>query len=210
MIKIGLRFCTMLVAISIWSCVLFPSDSPDLGGGSDTETLTGVITTDNQVAAARILVKLLPANYNPSLPDSTRILKTYTDSLGHFKFTKLDSNAFFNIIAGVPADHKWVYAESVQVSHRANSLALSMSKVVLISLEYAGYETRDSGLAYFPGTDILTRCNGVSASRVDSIPSGVRHIVVTSRAGWAHDSTLVALKDTTQIKADRNGITLLP
>jgi hypothetical protein len=203
-----------LLALSICACVLFPDDAPKdppkHNGGSDTETLTGAISTSAGTPAARILVKLLPANYNPSLPDTALIRKTYTDDRGHFKFEKLDSNAYFNVIAGVPTDHFWAYAESLRVSSQKHALALSLAKVVLVSLEYSGYQTRDSGVAYFPGTDILTRCNGFTASRVDSVPTGVRHIVVSSRAGWTHDTTLVSLLDTTKIKADFKGITVLP
>jgi hypothetical protein len=89
-------------------------------------------------------------------------------------------------------------------------LSLSAPKIFLVSLHSSAYAAKDSGIAYFPGTDILARCDAISVSRLDSVPEGASHFVIESRAGWKHDTTLVSVADTAKVVADSAGIRISP
>jgi hypothetical protein len=89
-------------------------------------------------------------------------------------------------------------------------LVLSAPKVFLVSLHSAAYAAKDSGIAYFPGTDILAHCDAVSVARLDSVPAGAFRIVIESRAGWKHDTTLASVADTARVVADSAGIQVSP
>lgn len=192
-------------ALLLAACLFMP-DEVARGGGSDTETLTGIVSASDGSPAARVKVKLLPADYDPSHPDTTLIRKGMTDAAGKFRFEKVDTGRAWNIIAGDSPRKAWALARGLKSGPGTRPLSLSMAKVFMFSLHYAGYEYKDSGIAYFPGTDILAHCNGVSASFVDSVPVGALHFVVESRAGWKHDTTLVSVMDSVDVQADRNGI----
>ncbi len=188
------------------ACLFMPDEQTAQGGGSDTETLTGIVTGADGGPAIGALVKLLPADYDPSHPDTTLIRKASTDKSGRFRFEKVDSARSWNLIAGTPGRKSWALARGLKPGPGSRPLSLSLAKVFLFSLHYAGYEYKDSGIAYFPGTDILAHCNGVSASLVDSVPAGAMRFIVESRAGWKHDTTLVSIVDSVDVQADRNGI----
>jgi hypothetical protein len=201
------RLCAAAVLFSATACMFLPgNDSLSQGGGSDTETLTGAVSLENGSPAARTLVKLVPPDYDPSHPDTALIRKTMTDAAGNFRFEKLADGKYYNLIAGKPDERAWAFAESLKTGSGRRPLSLSMAKVFLITLEYPGYEGQDSGVAYFPGTDILARCSSLSVSRVDSIPKGVSRIVVESRAGWKRDTTFADVKDTSAVQATKDGI----
>src|SRR4051812_42897538 len=102
-------FIVLCLALLAWSCVNSPSDPVAKGGGSDTETLTGILSTSTGVAAARTLVKIMPSNYDPRHPDSTLMRKVMTDDSGKFTVAKLDSNLYYNVIAGKASEHAWAY-----------------------------------------------------------------------------------------------------
>lgn len=184
------------------------------GGGSDTETLTvslsGSVSLRSGAPAAGAVVKLVPSGYDPARPDAEPIRKILADSSGNFRFADLDSGATFNLIAGNPGEKAWAFAGKVKAGGSGTDLFLDPAKVFLISLHSKTYERADSGIAFFPGTDILARCDGISAAAIDSVPAGVLRLVVESRAGWKHDTTLVSVGDTAQVRADRNGIVYTP
>jgi hypothetical protein len=180
------------------------------GGGSDTETLTGQVSSPDGLPAIGAMVKLIPAAYDPSLPDTTLIRRTVTNDSGVFRFEKLDSTATYNVIAGKAGEKSWGFAAALRPGPGRRPLALSLAKVFLFSMHSEGYLPADSGIAYFPGTDILAKCGGFTASRVDSVPLGALHFVVASRAGWLHDTTLTAAADTTKVSAGKTRMTVLP
>jgi hypothetical protein len=187
-----------------------PGPTPQEGGGSDTETLTGFVTGADGSPLPGVPVKLLPADYDPSHPDPDRIRRALTDAAGKFSFGKVDTARLWNVIAGDPARQAWALAQGLRPGPAAAPLALSLGKVFLFSMHSTQYGAKDSGIAYFPGTDILAHCDGVTPSLVDSVPEGASRFVIESRAGWKHDTTLAAAGDTTRISADRNRILILP
>lgn len=185
-----------------------PKHIPD-GGGSDTETLTGFVTSGDGLAAIGVPVKLLPSSFDPSLADTATLRRTLTDSLGRFRFVGVDSTQGWNLIAGDPMRKTWSFATEKRAGDSV-ALTLSPAKVMLVTLHSSTYSASDSGIAFFPGTDILTRCDGRTASRIDSIPAGASRLVLISRAGWRHDTTLVNLGDTTRVRADRDRVLITP
>jgi hypothetical protein len=158
------------------------------------------------------MVKLIPADYDPSHPQDSRIRRVLTDDAGRFRFEKLEKGKAYNVIAGNTVGNAWAYASGVLPGGEPNPLTLAQAKVFLFDLHTEDYMQADSGIAYFPGTDILTRCDGVSFSKVDSVPTGALRFVVESRAGWAHDTTLASASviDTAKVIATRNGVILYP
>jgi hypothetical protein len=179
------------------------------GGGSDTETLTGLVALDGK-PAVRVTVKLIPADYDPSRPDSASIRRAVTDDSGLFKFEKLDTAKAYNVIAGDPPRKSWAFASAVKAGAGRKALSLALAKVFAFSMHADNYQPADSGIAYFPGTDILTHCNGLTPSLIDSVPSGALHFIVASKAGWSHDTTLVSVGDTAKVSAAKSGLTFLP
>jgi hypothetical protein len=203
------RIFALCLSLSPISCVLFPDDDKVAGGGSDAETLTGLISSPMGQPSARTLVKLIPADYDPSHPDTARIRRAMTDDSGHFRFEKLEKGRAYNVIAGNAEEKSWVMSSGLTAGPERKALTLALAKVVLFSLHSDGYISRDSGVAYFPGTDIFTRCNGVTASVVDSVPFGALRFVVESRAGWKHELTVISLEDTTDVVAGKDGLILV-
>lgn len=196
-------FCLIALVFGLNHC---SNDSVADGGGSDTETISGLVILKSGMVASNAVVKLIPKDYNPSHFEPSVIRKTITDSLGRFQFNQLKTTDSFNLIATVPNQNHWAFEANQVAGVHGLNLSLKIPAVFLISLEYPTYARKDSGLAYFPGTDILTRCNGVSPSNIDSIPIGLNHIVVESRAGWRHDTTLMYAQDTLRLRADSNGL----
>jgi hypothetical protein len=182
-------------------------------GGSDTETFTlGGRVTQGGLPRAQGLVKLIPSDYNPSLPSPGLIRTMRTDSSGRFRFGKLDKRIAYNLIAeGGAGERRFAFAESLQTDRVDETLVLEPARVYQISLHRdSSYRTLDSGVAYFPGTDILARCNGVTPSVMDSIPAGLRRLVVQSRAGWKHAGIVALAADTVRVEADSTGMRFLP
>jgi hypothetical protein len=204
-----LRTWLAAAALLIAACI-FEEDKAVKGGGSDTESLTGIVSTPDGFPAVAALVKLIPAAYDPSDPDPALIRRTVTDDSGRFRFEELDSTARYNLIAGKAGDKSWAFAGALKPGPGSRPLALGPAKVFLFSMHAEGYQTRDSGVAYFPGTDILAHCDGVTAAPVDSVPLGALRFVVASRAGWRQDTTLAAAADTTKVRASKSGLMLFP
>ncbi len=188
------------------------------GGGSDSETITGLVTLPNGKVAALSEVKLIPSDYDPSHPDEKLITKVISDSMGKFTFNTIDKNKDYNIIVKkLNSENKSQYLWGLEMKvkgslngNKAIALQLSNSKVFLFSMHSDVYARADSGIAYFPGTDILTRCDGIVESPIDSVPSGALRFKVISRAGWQYDTTLTSALDTTKVLASRNELKLLP
>jgi hypothetical protein len=199
--------CFFTACLFLSACVL------QEGGGSDTETLTGSVADPGGAPAARTMVKLIPIDYDPSHPDDSRILRVLTDDAGRFKFGRLEKGKAYNVIAGNTLEKTWAYAKGVRPGTEDKALILARAKVFLFDLHAENYQRADSGIAYFPGTDILTRCDGISFSTVDSVPSGALRFVVESLgSGWVHDTTLVSASviDTAKVLATENGVILYP
>ena len=202
-----LRYLALGLPLLTAACLFFPEDGKVAeGGGSDTETITGLISMPTGLPAVGASVKLIPTDYDPSHPDSTRIRRAFTDESGRFRFEKLEKGKAFNVIAGTAVGKSWAYAPGLLSSRDSRKLTLADAKVFLFELHTENYQSIDSGIAYFPGTDIFTRCDGVTFSTVDSVPMGAGRFVVRSRAGWAHDTTLASVPDTAKVIATKNGV----
>lgn len=199
-----------ICALALAACLFTPDEKTAQGGGSDTETLTGLVTGTGGAPAAGVAVKLLPADYDPSHPDTSLIRKAMTDADGKFRFEKLAKGGSWNVIAGDAGAKAWALARNLKAGTGGPSLSLSAGKVFLFSLHSADYQVADSGIAFFPGTDILARCGGPSATTVDSVPAGAFRFIIESRAGWKHDTTLASIPDTARVLADKLGITYTP
>jgi hypothetical protein len=176
------------------------------GGGSDTETLSGIVTDANGAAAAGARVKLLPAGYDPSRSGPGAIRETVTGADGAFRFGGVDPGQAWNVIVADAPRATWAFARGLRPGGTAHPLSLGRPKVFNFSMHSTTYAYRDSGIAYFPGTDILARCNGITAATVDSVPPGALRFVVESRSGWKHDTTLAAVADSVDVHADKEKV----
>jgi len=203
-----MKIRAILAALSLAACMFSPDRQA--GGGSDTETLTGVVALADGPRAAGVPVKLIPALYDPSRPDTSRIRRALTASDGSFRFEGVDTAISWNLIAGEAGLKAWAFAGNLRAGESPGTLILSAPKVFLVSLHSSAYAAKDSGIAYFPGTDIIARCDAVSVSRLDSVPAGATRIVIESRAGWKHDTTLVSVTDTAKVVADSAGLRITP
>lgn len=200
-------------AVVLMACLSSPTPPAEgpfrQGGGSDTETLTGRVTGADGIPANGVPVKLLPAAYDPSHPDTSNIRRSVTDANGQYRFDSVDTHRLWNVIAGDKNRNAWALARDRKPGLSV-PLTLKTAQVFLVTLHVANYASSDSGIAFFPGTDILTRCDSRSVSAVDSVPAEALRFVVESRAGWRHDTTLTAALDTARIRADKNQIVITP
>lgn len=181
-------------------------------GGSDTETLSvsGQLVKRG-FPQANGVVKLIPADYNPSQLQPNRIRTTHTDASGKFKFENLEKNVDYNLLAeSRVGERQFAFSGNLRAGRTGEVLILEPARVYHISLHKSRYEDLDSGIAYFPGTDILARCNGIIPTLIDSVPVSLRHMVVSSRAGWKHEGLMTLDADTVNVEADSTGMWFLP
>jgi hypothetical protein len=204
-----LKRAIALAALALAAC-LFSPERTAKGGGSDTETLTGIVSGADGTPAARVRVKLIPADYDPGKPDTSLIRHAVTDSSGAFRFERVDTGTAWNLIAGDASRKAWALARGVRPGPGSRPMKLALAKVFLFSLHSPTYNYQDSGIAWFPGTDILAHCNGITETEVDSVPAGALRFIVESRAGWKHDTTLAQVADTAKVQAGKDGIIYTP
>ena len=208
------RFPVLLAALSLLasgSGCLF-SDSGH--GGSDTETLTGVLLAPDGRPAANARVRLVPAAYDPVRPAPGHVREARTDAGGRYGFPKAPSDGRYNLIAADAQDDHALYRGGLPADTLPDTLRLSAAWVLYISLHGDVYQAADSGKAWFPGTDILVHCDGDAATRLPGVPRGMEAMVIESRAGWRHEFTRAqpgnSLEDSLAIHADSNRVTIQP
>jgi hypothetical protein len=215
----ALRALVLALTLVCNGCMPTPeADTPPAvkpGGASDTETLTaetlsGSVRDGSAAPAAHVALKLIPEDYDPRHPDTASIRRTISDDTGGFAFTKVDTTRTYNLIAGDAPAKKWALASGIRPDGTPRALSLSLAKVFLFSMHSETYSRADSGIAFFPGTDILAHCDGAKASKVDSVPAEALRFIVESRAGWQHDTTLAAAADTTRVSAGKSRLILIP
>lgn len=185
------------------------------GGGSDTETLTGRILAPDGLPAAGVEVRLVPEAYDPSRPEPGKVRAALTDAEGRYSVPKTSAGNYNLIVREAPgayglAGGAGVFAEGLPADSVPAVLTLAKARVFYISLHDDAYTPADSGTAWFPGTDILVRCDGVTATRVESLPAGLESLVLQSLAGWRHDYRVTLPGDSLDISANRQGVTVTP
>jgi hypothetical protein len=178
------------------------------GGGSDTETLTGVLLSPDGRPAANARVRLVPATYDPSRPAPGLIREAETDAAGRYTFPKAPSAGSYNLIAAV--GELGLFRGDLAAGTLPDTSSLSPARVLIISLHGGIYQPADSGRAWFPGTDVIVQCDGVTATRLPAVPRGMNAMVIESRAGWRHEYTITLPNDSLAIRADSNGVTSVP
>jgi hypothetical protein len=193
--------CWGLVALIL----LLAACVSDPGGGSDTETLTGVVLMQNGTRKPDAIVKLFPADYDPRRPSSFQVRTTVSDDSGRFRFTGVGKR-YYNLIAVGKTKLHVAYRGNVQAGPEDHVLRTGPMRVFIISLYDERNQPTESGTFYFPGTDIMARCDGVKPAVVDSVPYGLDRVVVESRSGWRHDTDLAWIGDTVAIEAFPDGI----
>ena len=185
------------------------------GGGSDTETLTGRILAPDGRPAAGVEVTLLPSAYDPSRPEPSQVRIATTDAQGGYAFPRAAAGTYNLLVREPPgafgfAGGAGVFAEGLPADSLPATLTLAKARIFYISLHDDAYSPADSGTAWFPGTDILARCEGVTATRVESLPAGLDDLVLRSRAGWRHDVRVTQPGDSLDISANPQGVAIRP
>ena len=186
----------VLLALSLLGCV---AD----GGGSDTETLTGLLLTAEGKPAVNAQVKLIPATYDPSKPQPGLVRSVRTDAKGAYRFPKAPAAGTFNLLAVGATPDAAVFEQGLAADSVPDTLSLAKARVFYISLHGDTYAEADSGKAWFPGTDVFIRCEGVAPTKVESVARGMDEMILESRAGWRHDYEVTNPADTLAIRANR-------
>lgn len=202
-----LAFAALLAAVAMEGCLA--------DGGSDTETLTGQLLGPDGSPAAGVRVKLVPAGYDPSRPAPERVRAATTDAEGRYALPSAHGGSYNLLAADAAGSYGYsggvgVYVRGLPGDSVPESLTLAKARVFLITLHGDDYAPADSGRAWFPGTDLLVRCDGVTATRVESLPAGLDSLVLESRAGWRHDYRVTVPGDSLDIRATRQGVTASP
>lgn len=177
------------------------------GGGSDTTTLSGTVQAVDGSPAPGARLKLFPAGYSPADPGAEPPLRAESDGSGRFAFRGLETGRRYTLLSS-GGDGTWAFADSLSAGEQAGAFRLAPARVFYVSVYDSAFETRDSGIAYFPGTDILARCGAGGDVEIDSIPAGLRRVVVEGPDGWKHDSVLAEAQDTLYVKADPASMTV--
>lgn len=185
------------------------------GGGSDTETLTGRILDPGGQPAAGVEVTLVPAAYDPSRPEPNRLRIAVTDAQGRYQLPKAAGGTYNLLVREASGAYGYaggagVFAAGLPADSLPASLTLAKARIFYISLHDDAYTAADSGTAWFPGTDILVRCDGTTATKVESLPAGLDSLVLRSLAGWRHDIRVSRSGDSLDIYATRQSVTVTP
>lgn len=185
------------------------------GGGSDTETLTGRLLAPDGRPAPGVEVTLVPEAYDPSRPDPERVRTAITDAEGRYAFPKAAGGTYNLVAREAPGAYGFpggagAFAGGLAGDSLPGALTLGKARVFYISLHDDAYTAADSGTAWFPGTDILVRCDGGTATPVGSLPAGLDSLVLESRAGWRHGIRVDQPGDSLDIAADRRGVRVSP
>lgn len=190
---------------------LFQGCMPE-GGGSDTETLTGILRTADGIPAAGARVKLIPEWYDPSRPNPDHIRSTVTDAQGRYRLrvTPGVETGTFNLLAISADSSQGIFQSGLASNALPSALTMEESRVFFISLHGDSYTQADSGKAWFPGTDLFVRCDGDTATKLNSVPRGISDMVLESRAGWRHEYTVTNPGDSLLIRANRFEVQCLP
>jgi hypothetical protein len=162
-----------------------------------------------------VKVKLVPAAYDPSLPAPAQVRVATTDAEGRYAFPKASGGVYNLLARGAAGAYgesggTGVYVRGLAADSLPAILSLAKARVFFISLHDDAYTQADSGRAWFPGTDLLVRCEGITATKVESLPAGLDSLVLQSRAGWRHDYRVTVPGDSLSIMANRQGVTAMP
>jgi hypothetical protein len=177
-------------------------------GGSDTETLTGILLTPEGKPAVGARVKLIPSNYDPSHPDTSRIRVVVTNPLGRYTFPKIRAAGSYNLLAaGMTGDA--AFLPSLSADSVPDTVRLQPPHVIFLSMTGATYNY-DPTQAWFPGTDLFVRCENDSAIAWKGLPQSLRSMVFESSAGWRHDYTFYIPNDSLIITASEYGVDCYP
>jgi hypothetical protein len=171
-------------------------------GGSDTETFTGLLLTPEGKPAAGARVRLIPSDYDPTRPDSARIRVAVTDRRGRYTFPRTESAGSYNLLA---AGNKAgaLFREALSPDSLPDTLRLDTARVIRLGMYEDSFYTYEPGQAWFPGTDILVRCEADSAMVMDLVPRNLNNLVLEGSHGWRHDYTIEIPGDSLSIQANR-------
>lgn len=182
------------------------------GGGSDTETLTGILRTAEGEPAVGARVRLIPEGFDPSGTDTSGIRTSITDAEGRYRFQADDAfkSGAYNILALSRDSGQAAFQPGVAPKALPSTLTLAKARVYFVSLHGDAYASADSGKAWLPGTDLFVRCDGRTASKLGGVPRGIDDLVLESRAGWRHDYTVTLPGDSLVIRANRYEVQCQP
>ncbi|MEO7959579.1 MAG: hypothetical protein ABIW76_23110 [Fibrobacteria bacterium] len=177
-------------------------------GGSDTETLTGLLFTPEGKPAVGARVKLIPSTYNPSLPDTTLIRVAVTSPLGLYTFPKTRAEGSYNLLAAGMTGGA-AFLASLSADSVPDTLRLEPPRSIFLRMTGSTYNY-DPTQAWFPGTDLFVRCENDSAIAWKGLPRSLNSMVFESSAGWRHDYTFYLPNDSLIITASEYGVDCYP
>jgi|GEM_PF-2792719 len=175
------RFKAGALILLIAGCLPGGIDTGMNGGSSAPQGVRLQIRLPSGQPAGGTGVKLFASKLDPSVSDSG-ILISESDTQGRTSFPGLKS-AYYNAIARDTSRGLWAFAESLQVSEKVISLTLSVPLQVEFHLLTAASRP-DSGILFFPGTDILIHCKTESPCFSGDIPRGIRKAIARAASGW--------------------------
>lgn len=179
-----------------------------LQGGTDTETLTGLMLTAQGNPAAGARVKLIPSGYDPSRPDTAKIRVAVTDPGGRYTFPKAKDAGSFNLLATGSAGDA-VFLEALPGDSVPDTLRLGTARMFYVATYGDSYDYQP-GMAWFPGTDLLVRCGTDSSVTMKGVPGNLNYLVIKGDAGWRHEFTVQVPGDTLVIGATQFAIDAHP
>lgn len=156
------------------------------GGSSVSPEIPVRVHFASGLPASEAEVRRVTSNFDPSVSGSGILIRK-TDTLGQ-AFLPGKRSVYYNLIAHDSLTGQWAFAESLRVSEKYDTLTLTDPLRVEIHLLTASSQP-DSGLVFFPGTDILIRCRAESPCRSGDVPRGLRKVVARAFSGWQQTLT---------------------
>ena len=175
------------------------------GGG--TETVIGMVVSDDGSSAAQTMVELLPSDFNPVTPGSpgyeTRVM---TNDSGAYIFKNVPEGAYTLQAVQRNKNTRSLKTGIIVTKDNVPTLVDTLQATGAVTVELPGSIDPAGGYVYFPGTSIaVTDVNSTIPVTLDSVPSGTLPAIIY---GVKNDTSPRAIRyrvrvssgDTTMVK----------
>jgi hypothetical protein len=176
------------LAAVFFRCSLVPFS----GGGTEGGNVSGLFVNDDGTASAMVLVRLVPADYNPGAADQNNaIITTNTAANGSYSFDRVRKGNY-SVEAVNPASGKRSLITGITVSDKDVRVPIdSLRNPGTIKIFLQGTANTATGYFFVPGTTIFASINGANGSiLVPSVPAVTLPAVCYSETGTSSTDTV--------------------
>ena len=183
------RALAIICCLMVMEACLFEGGSDTETGRNDTGTLEGLALDREGNPVSGVAVRLFKSGFDP-FREPLSPVTVMTDDSGKYVFENLDADSSYNLLGKREADTTRAFRANLRPGDGPDTLRLDLPVRLEMTLEYVDYpyNTLDSTTAYFPGTDILFRCDTLTT--VDTLPVGVVNLTVNNAQNEGNNAAL--------------------